>query len=359
MSSILIVQASALDPRAGAAQIALHLRRALVELGHSVDLHTPEASGSWWQREATMRAALAGHLRVRADYDLVDAPSWMIPSTARRSVARSVQPDLDYLEFERSRERGAGVPLIRRWAHRWHSATVARAVRRGWRRADRILCLGAREAQRMSAEHPALRPKLRTYRVAPGPEERRGLREVLAIRRAPVPIDEARFLWIGRWSAHKGLDALREFALGFLGSNPNARLTIAGTGTDEARWRGFDARATARVRVVPTFERSELPALLAEHDAGLFTSSVEGWGLGLQEMLESGLPVFAVRAGAFEDLAPWFPGQLRDFPPSSESALAGPEPEARFSSYARAFDWQEIAREYLSSAFDATRGSEP
>lgn len=40
------------------------------------------------------------------------------------------------------------------------------------------------------------------------------------------------------------------------------------------------------------------------YDAGLFTSEAEGWGLSLNEMLESDMPVFATEVGGVRDLRP-------------------------------------------------------
>jgi glycosyltransferase involved in cell wall biosynthesis len=95
---------------------------------------------------------------------------------------------------------------------------------------------------------------------------------------------------------------------------------------------------------VPGFDRSELAALLRQHQAGLSTSRAEGWGLALQEMLEAGLTVYATPEGAVRDIQPFVPGQLLPFPPASSTCAApcGAMP----ASYYEQFSWRAIARDY-------------
>jgi glycosyltransferase involved in cell wall biosynthesis len=109
-----------------------------------------------------------------------------------------------------------------------------------------------------------------------------------------------------------------------------------------------------RVRLVSSFSRAELPDLLAAHDAGLFTSSVEGWGLSLNEMLESGLPVYATAAGAVDDLRPYFPVSLRPFPPPELPPLPGEGLEdLAANGYYERFNWDRIGRDYERQALRA------
>jgi hypothetical protein len=99
--------------------------------------------------------------------------------------------------------------------------------------------------------------------------------------------------------------------------------------------------------VLPRYGRETLPALLASHDAGLFTSVAEGWGLSLQEMLESGLPVYATHVGAAVDLAPYFPRSLRPFPPLEPLERIDPGGQPR-DDYDERFTWDAIASDAAS-----------
>ena len=72
---------------------------------------------------------------------------------------------------------------------------------------------------------------------------------------------------------------------------------------------------------------------------------MEGWGLNLNEMLESGLPVYATRAGAVDDLEPYFPSSLRSFPPP-ERIEPAPLEDLEANGYFQRFTWGAIARDY-------------
>ena len=205
----------------------------------------------------------------------------------------------------------------------------------------------------MGASHPHLARKLRTYMVAPSPHDRLLLRRIAAARDSGRrALRDSNLIWIGRWAAHKGTEELLSFLTHLFRDNLTARVTIAGCGRLTSEVRDVLDLASRRLQVVEGFERSELPGLLAAHDAGLFTSRVEGWGLSIQEMLESGMPVFATHQGAVEDLASWFPSQLSAFPPPLDAVLSGPEPEQSFERYAGKFEWESIARKYVESVSD-------
>jgi glycosyltransferase involved in cell wall biosynthesis len=128
--------------------------------------------------------------------------------------------------------------------------------------------------------------------------------------------------------------------------HPQHRLTIAGCGTGAEKDCPADLLKSGQVRIVPSFKREALYSLLAEHDAGLFTSKVEGWGLSLNEMLESGMEVFATAAGATSDLQPFF-NTLRPFPPPLNFMPESPTSEVGIVYY-ETFNWAEIARKYVT-----------
>lgn len=192
---------------------------------------------------------------------------------------------------------------------------------------------------------PWLTSRLYAYLNAPGEEDRPGLAAAAAQRTAGPP---HRLLWLGRWVPHKGTGAALAFLERRLRLNPGERATLAGTGRPVP----LPAVIRGRVDVVEAFPRSDLPGMLAAHDVGLFTSEVEGWGLSLSEMLESGMTVYATHAGAVPDLQPAFPATLRPFPPPDTGPLAHPFPGLA-PGYAERFCWNDIARGY--GAFLARR----
>jgi hypothetical protein len=128
-------------------------------------------------------------------------------------------------------------------------------------------------------------------------------------------------------------------------SHPHDSATIAGCGALARQEVSAAWQACGRVRIVESYRRHELVSLLASHDVGLFTSEVEGWGLSLAEMLESGLPVYATEAGAVPDLRPFFPSSLRPLP-IPRLPPTGPPEDLAASGYLARFDWDVIAADY-------------
>ncbi|HEX5758311.1 MAG TPA: glycosyltransferase family 4 protein [Thermoanaerobaculia bacterium] len=351
---ILVVTFGRSQPELGAAQVALNLADALAARGHEV---VSWASGSppaelrgrhtWrWHRER-----VRGYLATAAPFDAVDLPPIAIGPGLPGSpliVARSVQPDLLYFAAEARGELGglARHPL-RSAFHLAYGARLCAAVLAGWRRADTILCLGSRERDWMARNLPWTRPKLALYLNGLAPGEREALARVRAGRRPPNG-SGVRWLWIGRWARHKGTDRLVRFLTRRAAVRPGDTFTIAGCGEGARRDVPEPLLAAGRVRLVPRFARADLPSLLAVHDAGLFTSHAEGWGISLNEMLESGMPVFATDAGGVSDLRALLPQALRPFPPPDEPDLA--PVAADWGPYERRCAWDRIAAEYEATA---------
>jgi glycosyltransferase involved in cell wall biosynthesis len=217
-------------------------------------------------------------------------------------------------------------------------------VRRAYRIADRIVALGSLERAWIADNFPAARGRLASYVVAPPPEDRRRLAEVRNERQSPGR--GRRFLWLGRWAPHKGTERLLEWANGHLVANPQDRLTIAGCGEVPSRDVSRLSAFGDRVRWLARFRRAQLPELLGQHDCGLFTSVVEGWGLSLNEMLESGMTVYATDAGGATELRPYFPRQLQQFPPTLEKRVEPALDDIEKSGYLARWNWDRIAEDY-------------
>lgn len=359
---IIVVSHPPLRGELGAGQTALALAEGLRELGHDATAWSAADEVGALRGDALHAAraeALAGVTRRLGPFDVVDAPAADLAEFAKGPwlrVARSVQPVLEYLEIE-NRAALRGMPLRpSTWRSLLESRSARRRTIRGLLAADRVLALGSLEREMLLRRLPELHEKLSTYRAAPPSADRDALRGV-RIRRRPRPASDAhrRFLWIGRWTVHKGIRRLLAWIEVARLETSGSVVTIAGCG--KLRDRRLDSCVRRGVvEVVPTFSRADLPDLLARHDAGLFTSEVEGWGLGLQEMLESGLPVYAVEAGAVPDLRPWLAPLLRPFPPS-DAELAEPQP-IDWEAYEKKFSWGRIAEEYVAAIVRAKRDTE-
>ena len=350
---ILVVSHPPLAAELGAAQIAVNLAAALAARGHDALAWSPEPlPRPAWARWRGQTREIEAFVQRHGPFDVVDLPA--ITASARlaagaRLVARSVQPELRYLAMNLRAHLTRRQHQLPRTAVQTLLASAA--VRQGWRRASSILCLGSVERQWMQRHFPPLAPRLDAYVVAPAEADRRAFAEVRGSRQPRPRGAGTRFLWIGRWAAHKGVHDLLRFIAERAGGGGGDTFTLAGCGGAPERTVPARLLRDGRVRIVPSFRRDELPGLLAEHDAGLFTSLVEGWGLCLNEMLEAGLTVYATPAGGVQDLAPFWGARLRPFPPPAAAAAApaggaDPGPPPDLAGYLDHFSWPAIAARY-------------
>lgn len=337
------------------------LANALRERGHEVVAWTsgdPPASVRSWQSLRWRQQQLERFAAASDPFDAIDLPPLAASRRLARQgplIARSVQPDLLYLSaelrafFRRLRQRPLAGSAHLALTIASHAALVA-----AWHHARVFLCLGSAEHAWMRRRFPWLRPRLRRYLAAPSPEDQQTFGRVRSERRERA-LGPARYLWIGRWSAHKGISRLVAWASERFRDQTEERLTIAGCGEEAVRDLPPSLIENDRCRVLPYFHRGHLRTLLAEHDAGLFTSHSEGWGLSLNEMLESGLPVFATPAGGVQDLAAYFPRQLRPFPPPPGPLEIRPLDEPAATGYFEACCWPAIAARYEREVLLDTR----
>jgi glycosyltransferase involved in cell wall biosynthesis len=349
---ILIVAFCPLIPELGAGQMALNLAGALRQRGHDIVCWwpgEPPRGIRWWRHTAWRRRKLAQFVREEGPFDLVDAPP--VAVTRRLAalvsvVARSTQPDLRYLWGETKE----GLRFLLRRPQRAlaglvHAGYLAALIVLGWHRARAIMCLGSLELAWMRRYLPWLRRRLHVYMNALGDEDRRSL-SALRVARVQTKESGTRFLWIGRWRPHKGTRRLVQFLLGWLPAHTQDTVTIAGYGMGAEGDVPSEFVTTGQVRLVQSYTRAELLDLLRSHDAGLFTSVVEGWGLSLNEMLESGMSVFATEAGAVADLRRCCARGLRPFPPPVDFVPGDAETYICGDLYSVTFSWPRIAESY-------------
>lgn len=352
---VLFAVLSPISTELGASQMALNLANALRTQGIETVVWTPHPVPPeipWWRRMAWVRRAVAEYVRRDGAFDAVDVPPVAVTRSLAKQcavVARSVQPDLAYLWTEvRFAGRARPVRMVVWIGSALFNLYLAGLVVCGWCRARHILCLGSSEFEWMKRWFPWWRRKLGMYVNATGDDERQALGEIRQDREPPSR-HGVRFLWLGRWAAHKGVDLLLEFIHQRLAKYPDDRVTIAGCGPGVERCVSSLLLQEGKIRIVPSYDRRGLMDLLGTHDAGLFTSRVEGWGLTLQEMLESGLPVYATRTGAVTDLQAEFPDLLREFPPSAADRVTVPGVSRERREYFERFSWRMIAAGYLEA----------
>lgn len=349
---ILIITHAPLSAEFGAGQMAIQLGEALKAQGHDVVLWSPHPlpHAKWWQSLQQMRSKVDAFIEAQESFDVIDSPATLITKRMRKSavvVARSTQPDILYLFSDLKLPSKLNVkntvliPLTFLYTLFHMSLVLA-----GWRRASYIFCLGALEYEWMKKWLPWWRQKLVLYLNALSESDQAALAEIREQRMEHCR-DSLHFLWIGRWVPHKGPDILLDFIKGWSSLRPQDTFTLAGCGVEAQKDCPANLLQTGRVKIVPSFERRELYSLLATHEVGLFTSRVEGWGLVLNEMLESGMYVFATRAGGKIDLQPFF-DTLKTFPPDP-----GFQPQLQniriAKHYYDAFNWSRIAMYYAAS----------
>jgi glycosyltransferase involved in cell wall biosynthesis len=306
-----------------------------------------------------MRSKVDAFIETQEPFDIIDSPASLITKRVRKSaavVARSTQPDLLYLLNDLKSPLKPGLKNVARIPlNHLYTLFHMSLVLMGWARASFIVCLGTIELEWMRRRFPWWRKKLTSYMNALSEADQAALAAIRE-RRMGRRADGLRFLWIGRWVSHKGHDILLDFIKEWSSARPQDTFTIAGCGREAEKDCPAALLQSGRLIIVPSFNRDELYSLLAENDIGLFTSRVEGWGLVLNEMLESGMQVFSTHAGGTPDLQPFFRENLKPFPPTVEAALGRHTSNSSMEEYYDLFTWQKIAGNY-SELFRVTSGS--
>ena len=351
---ILIATHSPISAKFGAGQVAINLAEALREQGHDVTLWSPHPMPNltrWWQGLEglkLMREKLDEFIDEQEPFDVIDCFGVLITKKVAQSalvVARSVQPDILYIVSGLLSSRYKGLKKIALFPFNcFYGLAYTSLLLQGWARATYILCLGSLELEWMKKWFPWWRNKLFFYLNAISKEEQLELAKI-RLNRTQQNREGIRFLWIGRWDTHKGIKRLVEFIVQRSTSHTQDTFTIAGCGSNAEKDFLSELIKLGKLKIIPSFERSELYSLLTDHDVGLFTSKVEGWGLILNEMLESGMPVFATQAGGVNDLQPFFE-ILMPFPPPEKLTPNFFKSSQNLEDYYSFCSWDKIADNY-------------
>lgn len=352
---ILIVTHSHLSPEFGAGQVAIHLAEEFRKQGHDVTLWSPHPMPylpRWWQQVQSsqlMRAKLDEFLDSQEPFDVIDCMAGLITKKVSLSasviVSRSVQPDILYIisSFLNPKDKGLRKIGLFLFNILFGLFCIFLSIQ-GWSRATYILCLGSLELEWMKKWFPWWRNKFFSYLNTISKDEQIELAKI-RLNRTQQEQKAIRFIWIGRWVAHKGIRKLVKFIIQRTISNPQDTFTIAGCGNSPKQDFPSELIQSGKLKIIPSFKRNELYSLLANHDVGLFTSEVEGWGLTLNEMLESGLPVFATQAGGVPDLQPFFETLMPFPPPEYFIPTLGESPQS-LQNYYTLYSWEKIAETY-------------
>ncbi len=356
---ILIATHSILSAEFGAGQMAINLAEALRKQGHNVTLWSPHPIPNmtrWWQGLQHIQLGqlkLNAFIETQEHFDVIDCCASLITKQVQKSasivVVRSVQPDILYIlsNLNNHSENNIKKILLLPFSY-WLAAKNIFFVIQGWRRAKYILCLGRLELQWMKKWFPWWRSKFIYYVNTISKADQEALAQIRRNRKINKG-EGIQFLWIGRWVAHKGIAELLDFIVKRAASHPKDTFTIAGCGNNAEKYCPPELIQSGRLKILPSFERSQLYSLLENHNVGLFTSRVEGWGLILNEMLESGMPVFATPVGGVFDLQPFFKEMLKAFPPPLEITPKILSQPTAMENYYCTFTWEKIAENYITS----------
>lgn len=97
---------------------------------------------------------------------------------------------------------------------------------------------------------------------------------------------------IGTWSTRKGSNEWPHLVRALRSADPNFHFRFLGTSESPTSViSNFFDEDKDFIEVIPNFEVVDLPELLKDAKLGVFMSYVEGFGIGLLEMLASGTPV--------------------------------------------------------------------
>ena len=298
-----------LEAGAGAPGITLALRDAYRDAGHVAEIRSwddmPER-GSDRVREALFPVWLAGRLaREARSFDVVDASTgdaWLWArlrhALAPRGVLVCRSHGLEHVYWERElREARASSRPIGRVTRAYHGGVRLREVAASLRGADACFLSNTGDRDRAVAQ------------LGVAPERAQVVRNGIPAAFLGLPVEPTggtvRLAHVGSWAERKGIRQLAPAVSAVLARRPEVSITYLGTrvAPDVVR-AAHEPAARDRVAVVPSFDRAELPALLAGHAIVVTASLAEGFSLALPEAMACGLaPVATALDGAREIVA--------------------------------------------------------
>jgi glycosyltransferase involved in cell wall biosynthesis len=101
-------------------------------------------------------------------------------------------------------------------------------------------------------------------------------------------------VFIGTFDTRKGASEFPKIVANICSAVPGATFRLLGTGRKvDQILSNFSKPLRNRIDVIPHFPSDDLPRLLADCAVGIFPSYMEGFGLGVLEMLAASIPVIA------------------------------------------------------------------
>jgi glycosyltransferase involved in cell wall biosynthesis len=309
--SVLLAGDYAADPTLGSPKVFYKLQTEFEALGHSCDVMFGDEIGGPRSRqirqlvEPAFAARAIGKRLARTRYDIVDAASaeglWF--GAARRLgrhrgaayVCRS--NGIEHLNYRRMLDDAAAGLASKPWSRRvWYPVSRLSQVAAAARVADRVLLLNETD-RRFAIDRRWQTPD----RIDVVPH---GVSAAFLDDDPGEASPRGRgLLFCGSWDPVKGIPYLVAAYERMLANGAVWPLTILGPGIPAADvLAAFSDRARAGITVIPRAPESDVLRAYREHDALLWTSTYEGFGLVLIEAMSQRLPVVATPVGCAPDV---------------------------------------------------------
>jgi glycosyltransferase involved in cell wall biosynthesis len=327
--SVLLVGDYPEDPLLGSSKVFYKLQTEFQALGHRCDvIFSHEIGGPVFRQiRQVISPWRAGNAIVRRfermKYDVVDAASaeglWFgalkkIGAYGRCAyICRS--NGLEHLNYRRMLDDGAVGLVAKPWTRRvWYPLSRLSQVSAAARLADRLLLLN--ETDRNFALERGWQSEDRVDVVPHGVSQQ-------FLEEDPGPLPRGRgFLFCGTWDHMKGIHDLVDAFERLHASGDRYPLTVLGPGVPEpVVHAAFSSAVRPFVTVVPRAPESQVMEMYREHDALIWTSTYEGFGLVLLEAMSQRLPVIATPVGCATTLVRHEETGLR-VPPREGEAVA-------------------------------------
>lgn len=316
-----------LDPKLGAARVALDFAEGLQENGIPYDLYP-------LPHQSIERHEYAAHLKdflpkASYDYDIIDYPFHTEPwiheaNPACLKVARIMllphhedfSPDPLPPETLQTRLRALARLLLRREKPPLYSPQIRREMDANLQACDLINV--ANSADRDCLSRLGFDPRkimVQPYGLTSAGFNRFSQEKI----QHPKQTDQPLIAFVGTFDYRKGCLDFPEIIRQVCQAIPGARFRLLGTKgmmqTREKVLQFFPPALRPKLDIHPSFNPEELPTLLAECQAGIFPSYREGFGIAVVEMLAAGLPTLAYNAPGPCDILPpeWLvpPGDIQ------------------------------------------------
>jgi glycosyltransferase involved in cell wall biosynthesis len=324
MLRILMVLSLPATRKLGGARVQVELADELRSKGHDVGILAGTDVYPWPPRHPVEalwrsfpRASASRVRRLAQTYDVIDALEGDITLTKRELeyggvlVARTAALREFYASFEDEARRrwpehpkGRMAGRLPRRLKRWQLVKQARLSRA---HADGVFVCNPSEAERVAADIGL--DRVRNLPFALSDDHRAALGQAARDRSAD---SDPRVAVIGTWDVRKGKYDLPRIIEATRALRPDASFLLLGTyASAEQVLRDLGPRVGRGVTILPSFEPSMLPELLASCQAAALPSYLEGFPFAVMEQLAAGLPVVAYDVPGPQDiLRPLEPGLL-------------------------------------------------